>query len=112
MRLSRRTISPVPLYFKVMTEIRDNILSGSWSRGFQVPGELDLARRLGRERHQRSAKLWDNWLRRGLSGASAPKGLSSLGMDPSTNCLGPRGSSLERSYSESSNSLEMKKSFE
>ncbi len=47
MRLSRRTISPVPLYFKVMTEIRDNILSGTWSRGFQLPGELDLARRLG-----------------------------------------------------------------
>jgi DNA-binding transcriptional regulator YhcF (GntR family) len=47
MRLSRRTISPVPLYFKVMTEIRDNILSGTWSRVFQLPGELDLARRLG-----------------------------------------------------------------
>jgi GntR family transcriptional regulator len=47
MRLARRTSSPVPLYFKVMTEIRDNILSGTWSRGFQLPGELDLARRLG-----------------------------------------------------------------
>jgi DNA-binding GntR family transcriptional regulator len=45
MRLSRRTISPVPLYFKIMTEIRDNILSGTWSRGFQLPGELELARR-------------------------------------------------------------------
>jgi GntR family transcriptional regulator len=30
-----------------MTEIRDNILSGAWVRGFQLPGELDLARRLG-----------------------------------------------------------------
>ena len=30
-----------------MTEIRDNILSGTWNRGFQLPGELDLARRLG-----------------------------------------------------------------
>jgi GntR family transcriptional regulator len=47
MRLATRPSSPVPLYFKVMTEIRDNILSGTWSRGFQLPGELDLARRLG-----------------------------------------------------------------
>ena len=47
MRLAKRSGSPVPLYFKVMTEIRDNILSGTWSRGFQLPGELDLARRLG-----------------------------------------------------------------
>ena len=47
MRLATRPSSPVPLYFKVMTEIRDNILSGAWSRGFQLPGELDLARRLG-----------------------------------------------------------------
>jgi GntR family transcriptional regulator len=47
MRLAKRPGSPIPLYFKVMTEIRDNILSGTWSRGFQLPGELDLARRLG-----------------------------------------------------------------
>jgi GntR family transcriptional regulator len=37
----------VPLYFKVMTDIRDNILSGEWSAGSQLPGELDLARRQG-----------------------------------------------------------------
>ena len=30
-----------------MTEIRDNILCGTWSRGFQLPGEVDLARGLG-----------------------------------------------------------------
>jgi GntR family transcriptional regulator len=47
MRLAKTYRSPVPLYFKVMTEIRDNILSGVWNRGFQLPGELDLARRLG-----------------------------------------------------------------
>jgi GntR family transcriptional regulator len=47
MRLAKRSGSPVPLYFKVMTTIRDNILCGMWSRGFQLPGELDLARRLG-----------------------------------------------------------------
>jgi GntR family transcriptional regulator len=47
MRLAKRPGSPVPLYFKVMTEIRDNILSGTWSTGLQLPGELDLARRLG-----------------------------------------------------------------
>lgn len=47
MRLAKRPGSPVPLYFKVMTEIRDNILTGTWSLGYQLPGELDLARRLG-----------------------------------------------------------------
>jgi GntR family transcriptional regulator len=46
MRLAKGLRSPVPLYFKVMTDIRDNILSGVWNRGFQLPGELDLARRL------------------------------------------------------------------
>jgi GntR family transcriptional regulator len=47
MRLARNSFSPVPLYFKVMTEIRDGILSGEWQSGSQLPGELDLARRLG-----------------------------------------------------------------
>ena len=47
MRLARSSPSPVPLYFKVMTDIRDDILSGEWHAGSQLPGELDLARRLG-----------------------------------------------------------------
>lgn len=47
MRLARSSPSPVPLYFKVMTDIRDDILSGEWRTGSQLPGELDLARRLG-----------------------------------------------------------------
>ncbi|MGH7817258.1 MAG: GntR family transcriptional regulator [Candidatus Binatia bacterium] len=47
MRLAKRIGSPVPLYFKVMTEIRDSILSGAWRQGSQLPGELDLAQRLG-----------------------------------------------------------------
>jgi DNA-binding GntR family transcriptional regulator len=47
MRLPGKSSSPVPLYFKVMTEIRDNILGGTWRRGFQLPGEIELARRLG-----------------------------------------------------------------
>ncbi len=46
MRLASSSPSPVPLYFKVMTAFRDNILSGEWRTGFQLPGELDLARRL------------------------------------------------------------------
>ena len=111
MRLSRRTISPVPLYFKVMTEIRDNILSGTWSRGFQLSGELDLARRLGVSvitvRQAVGQLAQERLVRR-----ERAKGTFVNCMDPSTNCLGPRGSSLERSYSESSNSLEMKESFE
>ncbi len=47
MRLVKRSGSPLPLYFKIMTEIRDNILSGAWNDGFQLPGEADLARRRG-----------------------------------------------------------------
>jgi GntR family transcriptional regulator len=46
MRLAKSSPSPVPLYFKVMTDIRDGILSGEWRAGSQLPGELDLARRL------------------------------------------------------------------
>ena len=47
MRLSNRPVSPLPLYFKVMMEIQENILSGTWSRGSQIPGEMDLSHRLG-----------------------------------------------------------------
>jgi GntR family transcriptional regulator len=47
MALARRPVSPFPLYFKVMMEIRENILSGKWSPGFQIPGELELARQRG-----------------------------------------------------------------
>ena len=47
MPLTRRPVSPFPLYFKVMLEIRENILSGKWSPGFQIPGELELARQIG-----------------------------------------------------------------
>jgi DNA-binding GntR family transcriptional regulator len=47
MPLARRPVSPFPLYFKVMLEIRENILSGKWSPDFQIPGELELARQLG-----------------------------------------------------------------
>jgi DNA-binding GntR family transcriptional regulator len=46
MLLAKKPGSPFPLYFKVMMEIRDNILSGKWAR-FQIPGELELARQLG-----------------------------------------------------------------
>ena len=47
MRLAKRAVSPLPLYFKVMMEVRENILSGKWSSGSQIPGELGLAQRLG-----------------------------------------------------------------
>jgi GntR family transcriptional regulator len=47
MRSVGRPASPLPLYFKVMIEIRENILSGEWAPGAQIPGEVDLARRLG-----------------------------------------------------------------
>src|SRR5258708_1926723 len=47
MRSVGRPASPLPLYFKVMIEIRESILSGEWAPGAQIPGELDLARRLG-----------------------------------------------------------------
>ena len=47
MLLAKRSGSPFPLYYKIMMEIRDNILSGKWGFGSQIPGELELARRLG-----------------------------------------------------------------
>jgi GntR family transcriptional regulator len=47
MRLAGRTVSPLPLYFKVMMELQENILSGTWSPGFQIPGEMELSQRLG-----------------------------------------------------------------
>ena len=47
MRPAGRTISPLPLYFQVMTVVRENILSGEWAPGSQIPGELGLAQRLG-----------------------------------------------------------------
>lgn len=47
MNLTKRRVSPFPLYFKVMLEIRENILLGKWIPGFQIPGELELARRFG-----------------------------------------------------------------
>lgn len=47
MYLAKKTGSPFPLYYKVMMEIRENILSGKWGSGSQIPGELDLARQLG-----------------------------------------------------------------
>ena len=47
MRPAGRTTSPLPLYFRMMTAIRENILTGEWAPGTQIPGELDLAQRLG-----------------------------------------------------------------
>ncbi|MGE5219230.1 MAG: GntR family transcriptional regulator [Chloroflexota bacterium] len=47
MRPAKRTASPVPLYFKVMMQIRDRILSGTWGCGYRLPGEIELARQLG-----------------------------------------------------------------
>lgn len=47
MRLAKTPASPMPLYFKVMMAVQENILSGKWSPGYQIPGELDLAQRLG-----------------------------------------------------------------
>ena len=47
MRLAKRTASPVPLYFKVMMQVRDKILSGTWGYGYRIPGEIELARQIG-----------------------------------------------------------------
>ena len=47
MRSAGRPALPLPLYFKVMMEIRENILSEEWAPGAQIPGEMDLAQRLG-----------------------------------------------------------------
>ena len=47
MRLAKRTVFPVLLYVKVMMQIRDNILSGTWGHGYRIPGEVELARQFG-----------------------------------------------------------------
>ncbi len=47
MRLAKRTASPVPLYFKVMMQVRDKILSGTWGYGYRIAGEIELARQIG-----------------------------------------------------------------
>jgi len=47
MRPAGRTTSPLPLYFQIMTTIRENILTGEWLPGTRIPGELELAQRLG-----------------------------------------------------------------
>ena len=47
MRLTKRIASPVPLYFKVMMQIRDRVLSGAWGYGDRIPGEIELGRQLG-----------------------------------------------------------------
>ena len=60
MRLAKKSVSPLPLYFKVMMEIRENILSGQWSSGSQLPGELVLAQHLGgRIRSARPSASWN-----------------------------------------------------
>ena len=47
MRLAKRTASPVPLYFKVMMQVRDKILSGTWGYGYRIAGEIEFARQIG-----------------------------------------------------------------
>ena len=47
MRATKRVGSPVPLYFKVMLRLRDDILSGTREYGQRLPGEIELARQLG-----------------------------------------------------------------
>lgn len=47
MRAAKRVGSPVPLYFKVMLRLRDDILSGTHEYGHRLPGEIELARQLG-----------------------------------------------------------------
>ena len=54
MLLAKKPGSPFPLYYKVMMEIRDNILSGKWGSGSQIPGELGSRPAPGGQRHYRS----------------------------------------------------------
>lgn len=44
---AKKTSSPLPLYFKVMIDLRERIFSGEWPAGSQIPGEVDLAKELG-----------------------------------------------------------------
>ena len=42
--------SPVPLYYQLREQIRENILSGKWSYGKELPPELQLCETLGLSR--------------------------------------------------------------
>ena len=42
--------SPVPLYYQLREQIRDNILSGRWEYGKELPGELQLCESLNLSR--------------------------------------------------------------
>lgn len=42
-----RSLSPLPLYFTVMMELQEKILSGDWPSGAHIPGEVELAKTLG-----------------------------------------------------------------
>jgi GntR family transcriptional regulator len=47
MPLAKHSNSPLPLYFKVMIDLQEKILSGEWPRGAHIPGEIELAKDLG-----------------------------------------------------------------
>lgn len=47
MHLLEKSNSPMPLYFRVLTELRERILSGEWPCGSRIPGEVDLAKAFG-----------------------------------------------------------------
>jgi GntR family transcriptional regulator len=38
--------SPIPLYFKILSDFKEKIFSGEWQYGFQIPSEADLAKQL------------------------------------------------------------------
>ena len=42
-----KAASPISLYFKVMLELREKIISGEWIPGSQIPTEVDLAKAMG-----------------------------------------------------------------
>lgn len=42
-----RSFSPLPLYFTVMMELQEKILSGDWPGGAHIPGEVELAKTMG-----------------------------------------------------------------
>ncbi|MCX4372046.1 MAG: GntR family transcriptional regulator [Dysosmobacter sp.] len=65
--------SPVPLYYQLREQIRDNILSGKWEYGKELPSELRLCETLGLSRATVKQAM-DELVREGLIERKRGKG--------------------------------------
>ena len=65
--------SPIPLYYQLREQIRDNILSGKWEYGKELPSELRICETLGLSRATVKQAM-DELVREGLITRKRGKG--------------------------------------